>query len=388
GAPIPIIYCDSCGIVPVPEQDLPVLLPYNVDFTPDGKSPLAKSESFINTTCPKCGQPARREADTLDTFVCSSWYFLRYPDNRNSDAPFNSDLINKMLPVDMYVGGPEHACMHLLYARFITKALRDMGYINFHEPFSALVHQGIILGPDGQRMSKSKGNVISPDFYVDTYGADVFRLHLMFSYNYTEGGPWSDDGIKAIVKFIDRIERIIDRTLNSKVSVRKSVGVSERKVLYSLHRAIQGITKDAEEFQFNTCISKLMELLNALYRYEQEDSVNYGFVKEILETLIMLLAPFAPHFCQEQWQSLGHSTYVHQKKWPIVDPSALVQDVIEIAVQVNGKMRDKINISSEADEDEIKNAATALPKVAEVLAGKNVDKIIVIKGRLVNIVVK
>lgn len=207
GAPIPVVYCDSCGIVPVPEADLPVLLPYNVDFTPDGISPLAKSEEFIHTTCPQCGQPAKRDTDTLDTFVCSSWYFLRYPDNRNSENPWDPAWINQMLPVDMYVGGPEHAVMHLLYARFITKALRDMGHINFDEPFKSLVHQGIILGPDGEKMSKSKGNVVSPDPYIEAHGSDVFRLYLLFGFNYIEGGPWSDDGIKAVARFVERIER-------------------------------------------------------------------------------------------------------------------------------------------------------------------------------------
>ncbi|NLH34962.1 MAG: leucine--tRNA ligase, partial [Lactococcus chungangensis] len=202
GAPIPIVYCEKCGTVAVPEEQLPVELPYDVEFAPDGKSPLAKSEEFVNTTCPHCGGPAKREVDTLDTFVCSSWYYLRYPDNKNSDKAFDPEIINKMLPVDKYVGGPEHACMHLLYARFVTKALRDMGYLNFDEPFLSLRHQGLILGPDGQKMSKSKGNTISPDDYINEYGADVFRLYLMFGFDYTEGGAWSDDGIKAISKFV------------------------------------------------------------------------------------------------------------------------------------------------------------------------------------------
>ena len=210
GAPIPVVYCEDCGTVPVPEKDLPVELPYNVEFTPDGKSPLAKCEEFVNTTCPCCGKPAKRETDTLDTFVCSSWYYLRYPDNKNADAPFNPDIINKMLPVDKYVGGPEHACMHLLYARFITKALRDMGYLNFDEPFKSLTHQGLILGPDGLKMSKSKGNTISPDDYIKEYGADVFRMYLMFGFGYVEGGAWSDDGIKSVNRFVERIERTLD----------------------------------------------------------------------------------------------------------------------------------------------------------------------------------
>jgi leucyl-tRNA synthetase len=207
GAPIPIVHCEKCGTVPVPEDQLPIKLPYDVEFTPDGKSPLAKCDDFVNTTCPHCGGPAKREVDTLDTFVCSSWYYLRYADNKNTEKAFDPETINKMLPVDKYVGGPEHACMHLLYARFITKALRDMGYLNFDEPFISLRHQGLILGPDGLKMSKSKGNTISPDDYINEYGADVFRMYLMFGFDYTEGGAWSDDGIKAMAKFVDRVER-------------------------------------------------------------------------------------------------------------------------------------------------------------------------------------
>lgn len=210
GAPIPVIHCPHCGIVPVPEKDLPVTLPHDVDFTPDGKSPLLKCEKFMNVTCPVCGKPARRDPDTLDTFVCSSWYYLRYPDNKNDKAPFDSELINKMLPVDKYIGGAEHACMHLLYARFITKALRDMGYLNFDEPFLSLVHQGTILGPDGNKMSKSRGNVVSPDDCIQKYGSDVFRLYLMFCFSYTEGGPWNDSGLDGVQRFMDRVERLVD----------------------------------------------------------------------------------------------------------------------------------------------------------------------------------
>ncbi|KAJ50443.1 leucyl-tRNA ligase [Clostridium tetanomorphum DSM 665] len=234
GAPIPIIHCDKCGIVPVPESQLPVELPYNVEFAPDGKSPLAKSEEFINTTCPVCGGHARREADTLDTFVCSSWYYLRYPDNKNSEKAFDSELINEILPVDKYVGGPEHACMHLLYARFITKALRDMGYLNFDEPFLSLTHQGLILGPDGQKMSKSKGNTIAPDDYIKEYGSDVFRMYLMFGFDYSEGGAWSDDTIKAIGRFIDRVERILDSCrdyINNPNNDKHSLDKSEKELL-------------------------------------------------------------------------------------------------------------------------------------------------------------
>ena len=268
GAPIPVIHCDECGAVPVPEKDLPVELPYNVEFTPDGESPLAKCEEYINTTCPKCGKPAKRDPDTLDTFVCSSWYFLRYPDNRNSEKAFDTKWINKMLPVDKYVGGAEHAAMHLLYARFFTKALRDMGYLDFDEPFLSLVHQGTILGPDGNRMSKSRGNTISPDDYISENGSDVFRMYLAFGFAYTEGGPWSDEGIKAIARFVGRVERLVETAAALDRSVEGEYGREEKELDFVRNTAIKGVTEDAERFQFNTSIARIMELVNALYKYE------------------------------------------------------------------------------------------------------------------------
>jgi leucyl-tRNA synthetase len=390
GAPIPIIHCEHCGTVPVPEADLPVLLPYDVEFTPDGQSPLARSEQFINTTCPECGGPAKRDPDTLDTFVDSSWYFLRYPDNKNDQQPFDSEWINRMLPVDMYVGGPEHACMHLLYARFITKALRDMGHINFSEPFTNLVHQGIILGPDGMRMSKSRGNVISPDGYIREHGSDVFRMYLQFGFNYTEGGPWSDDGIRAIARFVDRVERFVQRTLELREAGQgvDRFGKPEKELNYVRHYAIRGISEDASKFQFNTAISRLMELTNALYRYDNEhNQKNLTFLTEVMNDLILLMAPFAPHFSEEMWSVLGNEYSVFNQKWPTFDPAALVQDVVELAVQVNGRVRDKIEVSSDASEEEIKQAALAAEKAQPHLTGRPVKKVVVIKGRLVNIVV-
>lgn len=388
GAPIPVVYCDGCGIVPVPEADLPVLLPYDVDFTPDGISPLAKSEEFIHTTCPQCGKPAKRDTDTLDTFVCSSWYFLRYPDNRNSDKPWDPAWINKMLPVDMYVGGPEHAVMHLLYARFITKALRDMGYISFDEPFKSLVHQGIILGPDGEKMSKSKGNFVSPDPYIEAHGSDVFRLYLLFGFNYIEGGPWSDDGIKAVARFVERVERFVDRAVKIRHSKSPDLGRAEKEVNYVLHHAIRGITKDVEVFGFNTCISRLMELMNALYRYDSEVVDKNGqFIYEVTGTFVRLIAPFAPHLAEELWQSLGHSYSIHNESWPEYSEAALVKDTIELAVQVNGRIRDKIEVASDSDEETIKAEALKAEKAVPFIEGMTVRKVIVIKGSLVNIVV-
>ena len=391
GAPIPVIYCDDCGIVPVPEKDLPVKLPYNVEFTPDGKSPLAKCEEFVNTTCPCCGKPAKREVDTLDTFVCSSWYYLRYPDNKNDKAPFDPELINKILPVDKYVGGPEHACMHLLYARFITKALRDMGYLKFDEPFKSLTHQGLILGPDGLKMSKSKGNTISPDDYIKEYGADVFRMYLMFGFAYTEGGAWSDDGIKSVSKFVERIERILEscrEIIASSDNTKTTIDSAEKELNFWKHTAIKGVTEDTDKMQFNTAIARLMELTNALNKYLQESVKNPVFLKETITDFIKLLAPFAPHFAEEQWSLLGNTSSVFNERLPEFDPSALIKDEVEIAIQINGKIKAKIMIPSNLDEEGIKAAALENATIKENTDGKNIVKVIVIKGRLVNIVVK
>ncbi|MBN1036588.1 leucine--tRNA ligase [Clostridium botulinum] len=391
GAPIPVIYCDECGIVPVPEKDLPVELPYNVEFTPDGKSPLGKCEEFINTTCPHCGKPAKREADTLDTFVCSSWYYLRYPDNKNTDAPFDPELINKMLPVDKYVGGPEHACMHLLYARFITKALRDMGYLKFDEPFLSLTHQGLILGPDGLKMSKSKGNTISPDDYIKEFGADVFRMYLMFGFAYVEGGAWSDDGVKSVARFVDRIERTLESCrdiINASENIKTTIDSEEKDLNFWRHTAIKGVSEDAEKMQFNTAIARLMEFTNALHKYIQADTKNPKFLKETVVDFLKLLAPFAPHFTEEQWNLLGHNSTIFNEKWPEFNPAALVKDEVEIAIQVNGKIKAKIMIPSNLDEEGIKKASLENETIKTNTEGKNIIKVIVIKGRLVNIVVK
>lgn len=388
GAPIPMIHCKKCGTVPVPMENLPVELPYDVDFAPDGKSPLAKSEEFMNTTCPKCGGHAHRDPDTLDTFVCSSFYYLRYPDNMNSEKAFDTDLINQMLPVDKYVGGPEHACMHLLYARFITKALRDMGLLNFDEPFKSLTHQGLILGPDGQKMSKSKGNTISPDDYIKTYGSDVFRMYLMFGFGYVDGGAWSDDGIKSIGKFVDRIERTLDNCIevikgeNSKSTIDKA----EKELNFWRHTAIKGVTEDSEKLQFNTAIARMMEFTNALNKYLGEEVKNGDFLKEVIVDYVKLLAPFAPHFSEEQWENLGMNYSVFNTEWPTFDPSALVKDEVEIAIQINGKIKAKINVSTSANDEEIKETALNDAHVKAALEGKTVRKVIVIKGRLVNIV--
>ena len=387
GAPIPVVYCDKCGTVPVPYEDLPVKLPYNVEFKPDGKSPLAKCEEFINTTCPVCGGPAHRDPDTLDTFVCSSWYYLRYPDANNSKEPFNPEIINKMLPVDKYVGGAEHACMHLLYSRFITKALRDMGYLNFGEPFKSLVHQGIILGPDGMRMSKSRGNIIAPDPYVQEFGSDVLRLYLMFGFSYVEGGPWSDSGIKAIIKFLDRIERLAEKIKNLTPAKNEPIGKDEKELLYATNYAIKSVDRDMEAFSFNTAVARLMELLNALYKYDSVENINKTVFKKCFSDLILLLAPSAPHFAEEIWESLGNKKSIFTQDFPVCDEKALVLDEVEVAVQINSKMRTKIMIPADADQDKIKEILFADEKLSQELDGKEIKKLIIIPKRLINIII-
>jgi leucyl-tRNA synthetase len=391
GTPIPMVYCDCCGAVPVPESDLPVVLPHDVEFSPDGTSPLLKSEEFMNTTCPVCGGPAKREADTLDTFICSSWYFLRYADNLNDKQAWDPEKINKILPVDMYVGGAEHAVMHLLYARFFVKALRDMGYLNFDEPFKALRHQGTILGPDGTKMSKSKGNTISPDEYIEEFGSDVFRMYLMFGFDYASGGAWSDDGIKSIGRFVDRVERVLDLSREAIADAknnRADMGVDEKELNFVRNYTIKSITEDCDRFQFNTSIARMMEFTNALMKYANVENKNAKFLKEVIEDYIMLLAPFAPHFSEEQWELLGNEYSVFNQTWPTFDPKALIKDEVEIAIQVNGKIRSKVNVSSSMTEKEIETIALEDQETAAFLEGKKVVKVIVIKGRLVNIVVK
>ncbi len=390
GAPIPIVYCEHCGEVAVPEEQLPVELPYNVEFKPDGESPLKKSEEFMNTVCPKCGAPAKRDPDTLDTFVCSSWYYLRYADSQNNDKPFDTEWINKVLPVDKYVGGAEHAAMHLLYARFITKALRDLGFLNFDEPFLSLVHQGTILGPDGNRMSKSRGNTISPDEYVRKYGSDIFRMYLGFGFNYVDGGPWSDDGIKAISRFASRIERLVESLAEQKSKVsRTDMDKDDKELNFVRHTAIKGATQDTDRFQFNTSISRCMELVNALYKYDAEVKVkNIQLFEDTIKDLVKLVSPFAPHFAEEMWEQLGYEYSIFNQNWPEFEENALIKDTIELAVQVNGTVRGKIEISADADNSEAEATALADEKIKPFLDGKEIKKVIVVKGRLVNIVAK
>ena len=385
GCPIPVIHCPHCGEVAVPEEDLPVKLPYNVDFTPDGKSPLLKSEEFMNCTCPKCGAPARRDPDTLDTFVCSSWYYLRYPDAHNGKQAFDPEIINKMLPVDKYIGGAEHACMHLLYARFFTKALRDLGYLKFDEPFTSLVHQGTILGPDGFKMSKSRGNVVSPDDYVSKYGSDAFRFYLMFGFSYTEGGPWNSSGIESIVKFLERTERLVLK-IKDMSSGSKPVGAAEKELLYTLNYTIKRVTEDMEVFSFNTAIARIMELVNAMYKYDGEAEKDYGLMKDCADKLVLLLAPLVPHIAEELGSVLGKPYPIYRQPFPKCEEKWLVKDEYELAVQVNSRIKAKIVVPVDADNKQIEDIA--VEAVKDVIGAQKVVKVIVIPKRLVNIVVK
>jgi leucyl-tRNA synthetase len=387
GAPIPIVHCEKCGAVAVEQKDLPVELPYDIDWSPTGRSPLSKNEDYMNTTCPKCKGPAKRDPDTLDTFTCSSWYYLRYPNTKEQNQPFDKEFTNAMLPVDKYVGGVEHATGHLLYSRFVTKFLNEKGYINFDEPFKSLVHQGIILGSDGNKMSKSKGNTVSPDPLIEEYGSDALRLYLMFGFNYMDGGPWSNNGIKAIAKFMERVERIVEQIIqlpNAKVEY----GKAEKELNFVRHNTINEVTKNFEEFAFNSSIARIMEFVNAMYSYEKLEVKDSKLLKEVTNDLVKLLAPCAPHFAEELWHMLGHNESVFNANYPIADESKLVRDEVEIVVQINSKIVEKMIVENDLDDKVVEELAKNNEKVSEKLKGRQVVKAIVIKNRLINLIIK
>lgn len=372
GAPIPVIYCEKCGEVPVPEQDLPVYLPEDVDFTPkgDGKSPLNTVASFVQTQCPNCGNDAKREVDTMDTFVDSSWYFLHYPSARLPNKPFDPELTKKWLPVDMYIGGPEHACMHLLYARFITMVLHDLGWIDFEEPFQRLVHQGMIT-KDGAKMSKSKGNVVSPDQFVEKYGSDVFRMYLMFMGPFTEGGDWNDKGITGIARFVEKFYMLM-------VSERK---VEDQNMLQrAVHKTIKKVTDDIEKFHFNTAVAALMEFVNLAQKTGMDDQSR--------RLLTILIAPFAPHLAEEIWEVLHGEFSIFHQSWPQYNQQLIKDNTLTLPIQVNGKLRGQIETAAEASQEEILIIARKEPNVVKYLEGKEMIKEIYVSGRLVNFVVK
>jgi len=396
GAPIPLVYCDKCGEVPVPEKDLPVLLPKVKNYLPteEGKSPLAHSKKFVNTKCPKCKGPAKRETDTMDTFVCSSWYFLRYTDPKNSKKFAAPKKIKTWLPVDMYVGGGEHAVMHLLYSRFFTKALKDFGPpaggVDFKEPFLSLRHQGIILGPDGQKMSKSRGNVIDPDELVKNYGSDAVRMYLCFMGEYSQGGPWSPSGIMGVKRFLERVwelqlklkERngnvLSSITDNKRNDSRKHVPVSLETLL---HKTIKKVTEDIENFKFNTAISALMILLNKMEKEKKLRVTDYAL-------LVTLLAPFAPHLSEEIWHKLGHKKSIFLESWPKYDSKKIKEETFELVVQINGKVRDKIESRIGISQKEAEQLTLSRENVKKHISAKQIQKIVFVPNKLINIVIK
>lgn len=384
GAPIPIIYCDDCGEVLVPEDQLPVELPYDVDFRPDGESPLARCSSFVNTTCPCCGKPAKREVDTMDTFMCSSWYMLRYPDAHNKERAFEPTFINQMLPVDKYVGGAEHSCMHLIYARFVTKVLRDAGYLNFGEPFKSLVHQGTILGPDGQKMSKSKGNTISPDKYIDMYGSDVFRTYLMFGFNYIEGGPWSDSGVASIKKYYDKVDATYDRFFG----INEFINVCEKPeidLMVKLNDTIEKVTFGIDNFQFNTSVARMMELFTAIRTY-MNSGRNSKILIEVMEATTKLMAPEAPHLAEYYWEQMGHTETIFKSEWPEVNKDVLKHACVNIPVQINSKNITVLSLPKGTSEEDVKAKAASFIDAA--LKGRKVVKTIFVPDRIINYIAK
>ena len=401
GNPIPIVYCDDCGIVPVPEDQLPVTLPKDIDLA--AGETLATHEQFAQCTCPKCGKPARRETDTMDTFTCSSWYYMRYTDPHNTELPFSPDRVNRWMPVDQYIGGIEHAILHLLYSRFFTKVLRDMGMLNFDEPFTNLLCQGMVLDENGEVMSKSKGNVISPEDMIAGYGADAVRAYILFMAPPDKELQWNEDGLAGMYKFLNRAWRMVNDLAGKageETSFQAGAKAEEAKkahdeLLRERHRVVGKVIDDFARNNFNTAIAAIMELVNATGDYLRKNSAEdraanaelVAFDKEIAEVIVKLLAPMAPHWAEELWQDvLDNETSVHKEAWPEFDPNAAKASEVELAVQVNGKVKAKITVASGAAEDAIRE--TALEAIAGATAGKDIKKVIVIPGRLVNVVAK
>lgn len=372
GAPIPIIYCQTCGMQPVPENDLPVMLPKDVDFKPTGESPLASSKSFHKVNCPNCGEPARRDSDTMDTFVDSSWYFLRYTDPNNEQTFADKDRMHAWLPVSLYVGGAEHAVLHLLYSRFFTKVLHDLKFIEFQEPFLQLRNQGLILGPDGEKMSKSRGNVINPDDVIDSLGADSLRLYEMFMGPLEDAKPWSTQGISGVRRFLERVWGWVVENIDAEESNQQD----STEVQQSLHKLIKKITEDIEGFRFNTAIAAFMEF----YKNTEAKS------NETKKTFIRLLYPFAPHICEELNEILGGTSTLQYESWPIYDPRLIVNETVEIVVQVNGKVKDKLQMPAGSAEAEVVAAARESAKVVAALTSEP-KRIIFVQDRLISFVI-
>ena len=373
GAPIPIVYCAKCGELPVAENDLPVLLPTDVDFMPTGESPLARSKDFQDVKCPVCGEPARRESDTMDTFVCSSWYYYRYADPKNTSEYAAKEKIKKWLPVDLYMGGAEHVVLHLLYSRFFTKVLHQLGYIEFDEPFAKLRHQGMILAEDGRKMSKSLGNVINPDIVVGEFGADAVRMYEMFMGPLEDAKPWNTKGIVGVYRFLEKVFY-----LNKKADIIFEWKDPEMDKI--MHKTIKKVTEDIENLKFNTAVSQMMIAVNAICEKKRISSDNYW-------SLLTILSPFAPHIAEELWEKLGNKESIFKSSWPAFDPALARDDVVELVLQINGKVRDKIEVKADITEEEAKELAEKSDKIGKWTEGKEIKKVIFVKGRLLNIVV-
>ncbi len=402
GTPIPIVYCESCGPVAVPEDQLPVELPHDVEFSPTGESPLKNVEDFVNTECPECGGKAKREIDTMDTFVDSSWYFLRYIDPHNEDMPFSKEMAKKWFPVSQYIGGVEHAILHLLYARFFTKVISDLGLTDEVEPFGNWLAQGMVL-KDGTKMSKSKGNVVDPKEILAKYGADTARLFILFASPPEKDLEWSEAGVEGSERFLNRVWRLVSEhikelknvdlatTDNTSVDV-KSFNKDEKELYRQLHVTIKRVSEDIDErLNFNTAISAIMELTNAAYQYLNNldtDDINYPLLKLVIDKLLVLLSPFAPHMTAELWVELGNEGFVYEQPWPEYQESAMKKDEVTIVVQINGKVRDKVEVDAEISEEELKEIVLSQDKVRDYTIEKDIIKVIVIPKRLVNIVVK
>jgi leucyl-tRNA synthetase len=390
GAPIPIVYCPEHGQVAVPDDQLPVRLPDEVEWKPTGESPLKLHPTWSKTTCPICGRPAERDTDTMDTFMCSSWYHLRYLSPDDHQAPFKPEEYAYWMPVDTYTGGAEHATMHLIYTRFFHKALRDMGITQDREPMKQLRNQGQILGPDGQRMSKSRGNVIDPDEQVRQYGADTVRAYLMFGYQWSEGGPWSTENIQGVVRWLNRVWSVALPEANERrqtaIETRSTQHEDERTLRRITHQTIEKVTDDFERFDFNTIISALMEMTNALHKY-RESLKGTPVWDEAIRTLLLLCAPVTPHVAEELWARRGLPYSIHQQAWPEYDASTTAEETITLVVQINGKVRDRIEVPPDIGEEEAKQRALASDGAKRYLDGQPPRKVLYVPGRLVNIVV-
>jgi leucyl-tRNA synthetase len=389
GTPIPIVYCDEHGEMPVPDEDLPVELPEIVDFSPTGEaSPLAAADEWVNTTCPKCGGPARRETDTLDTFVDSSWYFLRYLDPHNDAAPFSPDKAAAWMPIDQYTGGITHAVMHLIYARFFQKVLLDMGMLQDPEPFPKLLNQGMVT-MGGKAMSKSRGNIVEPAQAFDRYGADALRLYMLFSGPPEQDFDWPLEGVSAIGRvtypWLQRLWRLCEDARSMPEG--ESEGDQEFALRQTVHRTIEAVTAAYGEFSFNTAIARLMELVNAGYRYRSSGGKSGSALRELVEALLKMLAPMAPYVAEEQWRRFGHDQSIHLGPWPQADPALAAENDVTMVVQVNGKVRDTIDVSAAISEDEMQRLALASEKVRAHLGGRPPTKVITKPPRVVSLVV-